>query len=221
MSLVLQDNLSVQVAKWVAEKIITSEFLPGSRIMEAKIADELKISRGPIREALLILQKQRLIDILPRRGAVVKEIAPDEIKALYDVLGALYTLLGQNVARNWQGNQLAPFAVLLKSMNNLAKQGDYINYFQQMIEFIRASYPIANNKLLQGLIEDIIPSVYRVQYLSIMQRKGNLKEHWKNYALILQAVEARDIAKVAAAIAQFSEQEQKVAMSLEACDAVV
>lgn len=213
MSLPQHDNLSVQVGKWLADKIIRADFAPGSRIREEKIAEELNVSRGPVREALLILQRQRLINILPRRGAVVKKINDAEIKDLYNVMSTLYTLLGQEVATRWTDNQLAPLKKLLQSMKKHAEKNDYAHYFQETIDFIRYGYPISGNQLLQELIEDLIPSVYRVQYQSIQQRKTDLNEHWKNYEQIVQALEERNMITLGEIIARHNQQEQDHAIT--------
>ncbi len=213
MKLQIHDNLSVQVSKWISEKIIQSTFAPGSRIMEEKIADELGISRGPVREALLILQKQRLISLLPRKGAIVKKISATEIKELYDVISALYTLLGQEIAIRWKDNDLTSLKDILKSMKNNAEKGKYLSYFNEAIEFIRAGLVIANNKLLEELIEDLIPNVYRIQYPSILERKADLLKHWRNYDLIIKALEKRDSVKIAEIIDAHNQHEQKLAQS--------
>ncbi len=209
MSLPQHDNLSVQVAKWIADEIIHTQFAPGSRIREENIAEKLNISRGPVREALLILQRQRLITILPRRGAIVKKIDASEIEDLYNVIGALYTLLGQQIASNWKNDELAPFKALINSMKKHAEKNDYQHYFEETINFVRLGYPIAQNDLLRELIEDLIPSVYRAQYQSIQERKKNLNEHWQNYAQILQAVEERNTTKLVEIITMHNNQEQE------------
>jgi len=211
MSLVMQDNLSVQVAQWLAEKIIKADYPAGSRIMEAKVSDELGISRGPIREALLILQKQRLIKILPRRGAVVTELSTSQIKDLYEVMTTLYSSLAENIANNWQADDLAPLTTLLTTMKKAAEKGDHKRYFQYTIDIIRLGYPVANNTLLQEFIEDLIPSVYRVQYRSIQQRQTDLLAHWHYYDQFITHIKKRDIKKLTNTIKQFGQQEQQLA----------
>lgn len=216
VKLEIHDNLSVQVSKWLADKIIRSEFPPGSRIMEEKIAEELGISRGPVREALLILQKQRLVSLPPRKGAIVKKITASEIKELFDVISCLYILLGQEIATHWKGSDLTPLKNILQSMKNNAEKGKYPSYFNEAIEFIRAGLLIAKNKLLEELIEDLIPSVYRIQYPSIHERKADLIKHWKNYEQIVKAVEKRDCEKIADLVATHNQHEQKLALSCKA-----
>ncbi len=58
------DSLSEQIAKHIGEQIIRGELVEGERIQEFRIAAELDVSRGSVREALLILQRTQLIEIL-------------------------------------------------------------------------------------------------------------------------------------------------------------
>ena len=88
-------QLPEQIALYLAQKIIHMEIKPGERIFEVKIAQELGVSRSPVREALYILNRQFLVEFLPRRGAVVAGFDIKFIEDLYDVLQALYVLLLQ------------------------------------------------------------------------------------------------------------------------------
>jgi len=88
-------QLPDQIAQHLAEKIIHLEIKPGERLMEVRIAREFGVSRSPVREALHILNKQFLVEFLPRRGAIVSGFSVKFIENLYDVLKALYILLAQ------------------------------------------------------------------------------------------------------------------------------
>jgi DNA-binding GntR family transcriptional regulator len=63
------ESLSEQIAKHISEQIIRGELVEGERIQELRIAAELDVSRGSVREALLLLERTHLIEIYPRRGA--------------------------------------------------------------------------------------------------------------------------------------------------------
>ena len=63
------DSLSEQIAHYLAERIIRGELKPAERIQELKVTQALNVSRGSVREALLILERRHLVTILPRRGA--------------------------------------------------------------------------------------------------------------------------------------------------------
>ncbi len=65
-------SLSEQIAEHLAREIITGRLGANARIQELRVADDLGVSRGSVREALLILESRHLIDLLPRRGAIVR-----------------------------------------------------------------------------------------------------------------------------------------------------
>ncbi len=93
MSFKAKESLSEQIAQHLAQQIIHGDMLAGDRIQELRVAGELDVSRGSVREALLILQRRQLIDILPRRGAVVKEMSEAHVRSLYEVMQVLLGLV--------------------------------------------------------------------------------------------------------------------------------
>lgn len=68
-------SLSEQIAQQISEQILHGELLEGERIPELRIAQELNVSRGSVREALLLLERTHLIQIYPRRGNGVGNVA--------------------------------------------------------------------------------------------------------------------------------------------------
>ena len=84
--------LTGQVATTIRDMIVQDRLKPGERIRERQLSKELNVSRTPLREALKILAGERLVDILPNRGAVVADPAPEEVRELLQVLGALEAL---------------------------------------------------------------------------------------------------------------------------------
>ena len=93
MSFRASESLSEQIAQHLAQQIIMGDLVEGERIQELRIAKELNVSRGSVREALLVLARKRLIEIYPRRGAVVSEMSPVQVKALYEVLSMLLQMI--------------------------------------------------------------------------------------------------------------------------------
>ena len=106
MSFTAPESLSEQIAKYLAASIISGKMKPGERIQEARVVNELSVSRGSVREALLILERRYLINILPRRGAVVAELSEQNVSQLYDLYINLLVMLAVRVADNWQDDAL-------------------------------------------------------------------------------------------------------------------
>ncbi len=79
--------------------VVTGELPPGSRIVEDRLAERLGVSRNPVREALQALAAEGFVEILPRRGAVVAQITPEQAEDLFDVRTALEPLAARLAAR--------------------------------------------------------------------------------------------------------------------------
>lgn len=79
-------NITEQIADHLANMVIQGQLCGGARIQELKIANQLGVSRGSVREALLILERRQLIEIVPRKGAVVSDFPVCEALELLDML---------------------------------------------------------------------------------------------------------------------------------------
>src|SRR5947199_3374889 len=75
--------LSRTVADWLAERIISGEEAPGSRLTENDVARRAGVSRSPVREALRILEGEGLVQIVPRYGAQVARVGIADVEELY------------------------------------------------------------------------------------------------------------------------------------------
>ena len=88
-------TLAEQIADRIAESIIGGMYAPGDRISEQELADLFEVSRGPVREALRILESEDFVRILPRRGTVVTKLAPQEVEDIFHVRASLMGLAGR------------------------------------------------------------------------------------------------------------------------------
>lgn len=90
MKITKPENISDQITNKIAENIITLKLKPGQRILEAKLAEEMGVSRGPIRDSLRKLERNWLVELFPRREARVTEITENYVEDIFDVLHELY-----------------------------------------------------------------------------------------------------------------------------------
>ena len=82
-------GLAEEVVLYVREQILTGALKPGTKIDQEALAAALDVSRSPIREALVILGQEGLLDLIPRRGAVVADLTPDDIIDHYELFGVV------------------------------------------------------------------------------------------------------------------------------------
>ncbi len=82
-------TLSDEVANQLRTRIFSGDFKLGERLVEAQIARQLQISRGPVREALAKLRAEGMVEEFPRRGTFVVDLTEDEVREIYDLRAAI------------------------------------------------------------------------------------------------------------------------------------
>jgi DNA-binding GntR family transcriptional regulator len=199
------DSLAEQIAHHLAERIIRGELKERERIQEQKVTLALNVSRGSVREALLILERRHLITILPRRGAHVSELTPHNVKSLYTLVVELYILLGFAVAERWKSEaDLQPFVEIQQRLVAYAEQRDIDSFVQSSFDVMRAAFPFANNPYLQETLENLLPAMSRTYHLALEKRKSEMSQFLNAFGGLLQAVIARDPLQVRETLTAYS-----------------
>ncbi len=94
-----------QVADYCGLMIVDGRIAAGERLGEERLAEMCGVSRGPVREALRILEKRRLIEIIPRRGAFVRAVSLDSISDLFNVRNVLAAMAAGTMAERVAAGQ--------------------------------------------------------------------------------------------------------------------
>src|SRR3954447_3738907 len=100
-------NLQDEVARWFRRAIFSGELKPGQRINQDEIAEKLELSRLPIREAVIALEREGLIRTIPRRGSFVWEFRRQDILDQYEVYAIVSALATERAAENLSEEELA------------------------------------------------------------------------------------------------------------------
>jgi DNA-binding GntR family transcriptional regulator len=183
-----QDSLAEQIAHHLERQIVTGDLVEGERIQEMRIVAELEVSRGSVREALLILQRRHLIDIFPRRGAVVTELTPALVKSLYDVLNLHLSWVVRRWAEAWQQASLEPFMDGIQQIQAAVVEEDTELFFERSLEWLKSASVFAANPYLDQQLKDMQPSVRRAYYLALQMNKRELEESFSFLRGLLDAV---------------------------------
>lgn len=167
MAFTAPESLSGQIAKYLAQRIIRGEMQSGERIQEVRVVNELNVSRGSVREALLILQRRRMVEILPRRGAQVAALTHNRVTSLYDLYMQLLTMLIEQVAVLWREDNIRGLAVELERSKGLARSDDHQAFIECGFAMMRAAFDIVGNPYLTDIMEDLQPAIYRTYALAV------------------------------------------------------
>lgn len=113
-------NLSEIVVDFIKHKILTGEYKEGDHISEVKVADELNISRAPVREGIKELQNQGLIKFLPRKGNYVTRMTLEDVKEVFDIRLLLeYSVI--EILINEKKLKASDFELLIEIVNKMVE----------------------------------------------------------------------------------------------------
>lgn len=84
------ETLAVSVQREIERQILSGELKAGQRLSESALAESLGLSRGPVREAMRGLKEVGLVDLIPNKGVVIREISVEEAAELYDLRASLF-----------------------------------------------------------------------------------------------------------------------------------
>ncbi|MBC2716115.1 MAG: GntR family transcriptional regulator [Desulfobacteraceae bacterium] len=214
MAFKASENLAEQIAHYVGEKIIQLELKPGERVLEARISEELGVSRSPVREALRILEKNRLVELIPRRGAKVTEMTPSYIEWLYDILEELYALTTRKFVENCSKEDLRMLHDALKKIKESVGKGDTMGYFNGIFEYASVGLAGAKNPLLEQMLLDLWPSNRRVQFASLSFRAEDLIKNVRFFQLATRYIEEGKAKMASQAIRDYAENEKAFALKI-------
>ena len=186
-----QQTRAETVAERLRDMIAQNVLQPGARIRERAIGEALQVSRTPMREALRILAAERLVELLPNRGAVVCDPSPQEIRDLLGVLAALEALAGEQAAAAATDAEIAEIRALHFEMLAAFERQDRLAYFKLNQAIHRAIAAAAHNAPLAEIHAQLNARLYRVRYQSNL---NNAKWHSaiEEHEQILAALTARD-----------------------------
>ncbi|WP_374667208.1 GntR family transcriptional regulator [Acinetobacter sp.] len=182
------DSLSEQIAKHISEQIIRGELVEGERIQELRIASELDVSRGSVREALLILERTQLIEIFPRRGAIVSEMSAMQVRSLFDMASLLLGQIVHRMAETWRSHEAERIQLLLEQLNAETSQGHTEKFYDLIFQGLARQHEMVGNPYLMRYYQELLPSLRRSYFLTLNISRRELKESFELFKLVSDAV---------------------------------
>jgi len=148
MNLIKDLPLSIQVSKKIEDDIIFGHFLPGTKLDEVELCERYGASRTPIREALKLLAAEGLVEIRPRRGAIVPEVNPMTLCEMSEVMAELEGMCGRLAARRIQDDEKTKLLSMHQRCAEYLESGDSENYYEMNRQFHFQIYLASHNSFL-------------------------------------------------------------------------
>jgi DNA-binding GntR family transcriptional regulator len=189
-------SLHEQTYKALRESILNGELAAGDRLIETQIAEQLQVSRTPIREAIRQLQREDLITADELGWLRVTTVSPSEAMHLYDCRMALETLAVTSACQNATDSQLKKLKSLVAQVEKLFKQQDSNPSSSQLLEldyqFHRTVAQCSGNNYLVFLLDQIFAkmALLRVQ---TTRHNPRVLEIRTEHQLLMEAIISRNI----------------------------
>ncbi|AXY57659.1 GntR family transcriptional regulator [Acinetobacter chinensis] len=148
MTSIAELPLSIQISKKLEDDIIYGFFLPGTKLDEQELCERYGASRTPIREALKLLAAEGLVEIRPRRGAIIPTINSFTLCEMFEVMAELEAMCGRLAARRIQPEEKQELQRLHHLCQDYLNQNDSENYYEANRLFHFAIYQASHNSFL-------------------------------------------------------------------------
>lgn len=183
-----------QVAERLRQRIFARELAPGDWIDELKIAEELGISRTPLREALKVLAAEGLVTMKLRRGAYVTEASPKDLTDVYHLLALLEADAARTVASRGSEAALAELAALHAELR--AAVADTDRFFALNEAFHLRVLELADNRWRLQMVQDL-RKVMKLNRQHSLLKSGRLQQSLAEHQALMDALRARDAERAA------------------------
>jgi DNA-binding GntR family transcriptional regulator len=197
------ENLTLwqRVYDFLREEILSERLAPGAELQEVALAEELGVSRGPLREAIGRLAAEGLVTVRPRRGAVVRSLSKDEFLELYQVREALEVMAVRLAVPRLGDDDIEELDALLTKMAERAVRQEVAEFFEANLAFHARLVEASGNATLQQLYGQLVGRMGRYRMRSLTLR-GNLRQSVSEHASILSAARRGDADRAAVLMAE-------------------
>jgi DNA-binding GntR family transcriptional regulator len=188
----LGEKTSVSAARILREAIIAGELLPGQTLGEESLGKQLGISRTPVREALVLLRSEGLVDTPPNRPAIVRDFLHEDLHEIYSLRAVLEGYGARLAATQLEERQLEELQRSCDRYLELGRRDDRLRELtDENFTFHTTILGAARSERLQLMIRQVttVPLIYR-SYLTYSPE--NRQSAWQDHVRILGALTARD-----------------------------
>ncbi len=194
-------SLAEDAADRLREQIMTGGFGPGEHLVEAKIAEQLNISRGPVREAFKLLRAEGLVEEEPRRGTFVVRLESSDAREIYQLRAAIEGRAARLLAASRDPAALAELRVLVADIDAAVRSKDMLAVSRADLAFHEALCRLSGNGRLEEVFLRYVPVLRGLLRLDERVYQS-LDEIALQHRPLLEAIENGDADRAAALFEQ-------------------
>lgn len=189
----LEENqsLSARVYRSLEDDILTGRYQPDDELKEKSIADEMGVSRTPVREALRQLELQGLVTIVPNRGARVVGLTRQDMHDIYEMRSLLEGLCAAKAAKNATREQIEAMEETVYLSEFHTARGHSEQVYEEDNRFHQALYEASGSPILQNTMGNLHHYLLRIRKKSL-ESMDRCRQSNEEHRKILEAVRRHD-----------------------------
>lgn len=170
-----------QVVRALIDGVKSGRYVPGQRLIEADLTRELKVSRGPVREALKRLAAEGLVSLIPHRGAYIRQLSRGEVHNILEIQESLTGLAARLAAKHIdEADNRARFSEAYKRLMSFRERSDSMAFLDERARFYQTLVAIGGNRELSRFVPVMQIHLLRMQFqqhLSARDHKRQFQEY--------------------------------------------
>ncbi|MDA8235801.1 MAG: GntR family transcriptional regulator [Clostridia bacterium] len=174
------------------EAIINGNLKPGERMMEIQLAEEMGVSRTPVREAIRKLELEGFVVMVPRKGAYVAGISIKDIADVFEIRAALESLAAGLAAERITEEELESLERSLVKVAEATEANDLESIINMDTDFHEILYKASRNERLVQIISNLREQIQRFRTASLAH-PGRMKFALDEHKQIVEAISQRDV----------------------------
>ena len=176
----------------IRRRILDNDMPPNAQYLEQELADALGMSRTPVREALIRLSDERLVEVRPRHGARVLPVSVDDMREIYELLTELEALAARNVAdRGLNRDEIRLLEDAVADMDAALERDDLMSWAQNDEIFHTRLVNLANNSRMTQIVTTFRDQAYRARMQTLKLRPKPVDSN-RDHANVVEAIRKRD-----------------------------
>jgi DNA-binding GntR family transcriptional regulator len=174
------------------EAILHGYFEPGEKLDQDLIAEELEVSRTPVREAVRRLESEGFVEVRPHHGAFIAKVSQQDIREVYEIRRLLEAEVVRQVTPLIPESVLDELDKLLTETQVQFEAGDITKHFESDVYFHETIADFVENKLLKEVLDGLTNRISMVRRFAQLQPGDHLVVSIQEHHAILQAIRQRD-----------------------------
>ena len=188
------ETLRMHVERYIRDAIASGQFKPGARLVEREICEMLRISRPPLREALRVLEAEKLIHIIPHKGPVVASISVQEAREVYTMRALLESFATREFTLHADDAMVRALTTAVRQLRAEAKSGDRKRLLAAKTRFYEIIYQGCGNRLLVEILQGLLTRINLLRATSLAQ-PSRIGPSLAEIDGIVEAIRERNAAK--------------------------